>query len=110
MAYIGASPTYGVFDRQVLTGDGTTTQFNLDHMAVPTSLLVVLDGIVQEPEHSYSTNNNVDNHKLIFQKHLMPLVESLSYILVMKFLLQHLPLRQHILMSLMVTVLLQHLL
>ena len=55
MAYIGASPTYGVFDRQVLTGDGTTTQFNLDHMAVPTSLLVVLDGIVQEPEHSYST-------------------------------------------------------
>ena len=32
MAYIGASPTYGVFDRQVLTGDGTTTQFNLDHM------------------------------------------------------------------------------
>jgi hypothetical protein len=55
MAYIGASPTYGVFDRQVLTGDGTTTQFNIDHMAVPTSLLVVLDGIVQEPEHSYST-------------------------------------------------------
>ena len=56
MAYIGASPTYGVFDRQVLTGDGTTTQYNLDHMAVPTSLLVVLDGVVQEPEHSYSTN------------------------------------------------------
>ena len=56
MAYIGAQPTYGVFDRQVLTGDGTTTQFNLDHMAVPTSLLVVLDGVVQEPEHSYSTN------------------------------------------------------
>ena len=55
MAYIGASPTYGVFDRQVLTGDGSTTQFNLDHMAVPTSLLVVLDGVVQEPEHSYST-------------------------------------------------------
>ena len=56
MAYIGAAPSYGVFDRQVLTGDGTTTQYNLDHMAVPTSLLVVLDGVVQEPEHSYSTN------------------------------------------------------
>ena len=55
MAYIGASPTYGVFDRQVLTGDGSTTTYNLDHMAVPTSLLVVLDGVVQEPEHSYST-------------------------------------------------------
>ena len=56
MAYIGAQPTYGVYDRQVLTGDGSTTQFNLDHMAVPTSLLVVLDGVVQEPEYSYSTN------------------------------------------------------
>jgi len=53
MAYIGAAPTYGVFDRQVLAGDGTTTSYNLDHMAVPTSLLVVLDGVVQEPEYSY---------------------------------------------------------
>ena len=56
MAYIGASPTYGVFDRQVLTGDGSTTTYNLDHMAVPASLLVVLDGVVQEPEYSYSTS------------------------------------------------------
>ena len=32
MAYIGASPTYGVFDRQVLTGDGSTTTYSLDHM------------------------------------------------------------------------------
>jgi len=55
MAYIGAQPSYGVFDRQVLTGDGSTTTFNLDHMAVPTSLLVVLDGVVQESEYSYST-------------------------------------------------------
>ena len=56
MAYIGASPTYGVFDRQVLAGDGSTTTYNLDHMAVPASLLVVLDGVVQEPEYSYSTS------------------------------------------------------
>jgi hypothetical protein len=68
MAYIGASPTYGVFDRQVLTGDGTTTQFNLDHMAVPTSLLVVLDGVVQEPEHSYSTNNNAGQPVITFSE------------------------------------------
>ena len=68
MAYIGASPTYGVFDRQVLTGDGTTTQFNLDHMAVPTSLLVVLDGIVQEPEHSYSTSNNGGQPQINFSE------------------------------------------
>ena len=68
MAYIGASPTYGVFDRQVLTGDGTTTQLNLDHMAVPTSLLVVLDGIVQEPEHSYSTAMSGGQPKINFSE------------------------------------------
>ena len=68
MAYIGAAPTYGVFDRQVLAGDGTTTSFNLDHMAVPTSLLVVLDGIVQEPEHSYSTSNTTGQPKIVFSE------------------------------------------
>jgi len=57
MAYIGAEPSYGVFERQVLTGDGTTTQWALDHtVASPTQLLVVLGGIVQEPEYSYSTS------------------------------------------------------
>ena len=68
MAYIGASPTYGVFDRQVLTGDGSTTTYNLDHMAVPTSLLVVLDGVVQEPEHSYSTSNIAGQPKIVFSE------------------------------------------
>ena len=68
MAYIGAAPTYGVFDRQVLAGDGTTTQFNLDHMAVPTSLLVVLDGVVQEPEYSYSTNLVAGQPKITFSE------------------------------------------
>jgi len=57
MAYIGAEPSYGVFERQVITGDGTTTQYALDHtVASPTQLLVVLGGIVQEPEYSYSTS------------------------------------------------------
>jgi len=57
MAYIGSSPAYGVFERQVLTGDGSTTQWALDYtVASPTSLLVVLGGIVQEPEYSYSTS------------------------------------------------------
>ena len=68
MAYIGAQPTYGVFDRQVLTGDGSTTTFNLDHMAVPTSLLVVLDGVVQEPEYSYSTSNVAGQPKITFSE------------------------------------------
>ena len=68
MAYIGAQPTYGVFDRQVLTGDGSTTTFNLDHMAVPTSLLVVLDGVVQEPEYSYSTSLSSGQPKITFSQ------------------------------------------
>ena len=55
--YIGAEPSYGVFERQVITGDGSTTQYALDHtVASPTQLLVVLGGIVQEPEYSYSTS------------------------------------------------------
>ena len=68
MAYIGAAPSYGVFDRQVLTGDGTLTVFNLDHMAVPTSLLVVLDGVVQEPEYSYSTSISSGQPKITFSE------------------------------------------
>ena len=55
MAYIGQEPSYGVFERQVLTGDGSTTQYNLSFpVASPTQLLVSLDGIIQEPEYSYS--------------------------------------------------------
>ena len=54
MAYIGTEPTYGVFQRQVLAGNGTTTQYNLDYDVVQaTSLLVSLDGVIQEPEYSY---------------------------------------------------------
>ena len=68
MAYIGAAPSYGVFDRQVLAGDGTTTSYNLDHMAVPTSLLVVLDGVVQEPEYSYSTSLVSGQPKITFSE------------------------------------------
>jgi hypothetical protein len=68
MAYIGAEPSYGVFDRQVITGDGSTVSFNLDHMAVPTSLLVVLDGVVQEPEYSYSTSITSGQPQITFSE------------------------------------------
>jgi len=57
MSYIGSEPAYGVFQRQVLTGDGSTTQFNLDFpLASPTQILVSLDGIIQEPEFSYDVS------------------------------------------------------
>lgn len=69
MAYIGAEPSYGVFERQVITGDGTTTQFTLDHtVASPTQLLVVLGGIVQEPEYSYSTSTTSGVSKINFSE------------------------------------------
>ena len=66
--YIGASPSYGVFDRQVLTGNGTATVFNLDFMAPPSSLLVVLDGVVQEPEYSYTTSNISGQPQITFSE------------------------------------------
>ena len=57
--YIGAEPSYGVFDRQILAGNGTTTQFNLDFIvAQPSSLLVSIDGVIQEPEYSYTTGQS----------------------------------------------------
>jgi len=69
MAYIGAEPSYGVFERQVITGDGTTTQYNLDHtVASPTQLLVVLGGIVQEPEYSYSVSTTSGVSKINFSE------------------------------------------
>jgi hypothetical protein len=37
-------------------------------MAVPTSLLVVLDGVVQEPEYSYSTNLAAGQPKITFSE------------------------------------------
>ena len=59
MAYIGAEPSYGVFERQVLTGDGSTTQWNLDYaVSTPTQLLVSVGGIIQEPYYSYSVSTS----------------------------------------------------
>ncbi len=54
-SYLGASPAYGLFQRQVIIGDGSTTTFNLDYpVSSSTQLLVSFDGIIQEPEYSYS--------------------------------------------------------
>lgn len=56
-SYIGASPAYGIFQRQVFAGDGSTTVFNLDYtVTTPTQLLVSIDGIIQEPEYSYAVS------------------------------------------------------
>lgn len=56
-SYLGASPAYGIFQRQVFAGDGSTTIYNLDYtVSTPTQLLVSIDGVIQEPEYSYAVS------------------------------------------------------
>ena len=55
MAYIGRSPSYGAFEKQVLTADSSTTSFTLNYTVGSTSsLLVSVAGVVQEPEVAYN--------------------------------------------------------
>lgn len=55
MAYIGRSPSYGAFEKQVLTADSSTTSFALNYTVGSTSsILVSVAGVVQEPEVAYN--------------------------------------------------------
>jgi hypothetical protein len=55
MAYIGRDLTWGVFEKQVLTPDSSTTTFTLTYAAgSANSLLVVYSGVIQEPGVAYS--------------------------------------------------------
>ena len=52
--YIGLAPSYGVFQKQVIAGT-TASIYDLDFDVVQsTQLFVSLDGIVQEPDYSFS--------------------------------------------------------
>jgi hypothetical protein len=54
MAYIGQAPITGIFKKQSLTTDGSTTSFDLDFtVASTTSIIVSVGGVVQEPETAY---------------------------------------------------------
>ena len=67
MSYIGLEPGYGAFEKQLLTGDGTTTTFNLDYaVGQAGQLLVSLDGIVQEPEEAFSVSLSSGDPKINF--------------------------------------------
>ena len=67
MSYIGADGSYGSFDKQLLTGDGTNATFDLSYaVAQPGQLLVSIDGIIQEPEYSYSISIVSGNPKITF--------------------------------------------
>ena len=57
-SYIGLAPSYGVFEKQVIAGT-TETSYLLDFDVVQaTQLMVSLDGIVQEPDYSYSVGRS----------------------------------------------------
>ena len=55
MAYIGQAPITGIFKKQSLTTDGSTTSFDLDFtVASTTSIIVSVGGVLQEPATAYT--------------------------------------------------------
>ena len=55
MAYIGRQPTYGAFEKQSLTADGSTTTFSLNYtVGSSSSILVSVAGVHQKPEVAYN--------------------------------------------------------
>ena len=55
MAYIGQAPITGIFKKQSLSTDGSTTSFDLDFtVASTTSIIVSVGGVLQEPEEAYT--------------------------------------------------------
>ena len=59
MAYIGRDPQYGAFEKQSLTGDGSTVTFSLNYtVGSASSILVSVAGVHQEPESAYNLSSN----------------------------------------------------
>lgn len=57
MAYIGRSVDIGMFEKQVLTPNSSTTTFALNFaVGAANSLLVVYGGVIQEPNVAYSVS------------------------------------------------------
>lgn len=55
MAYLGREPVNGYYQKQALTTDGSTTTFTLDYtVGSVNSILVQVDGVLQEPTSSYT--------------------------------------------------------
>ena len=67
MSYIGLEPSHGSFDKQLITGDGSTATFTLEFpVAQAGQLLVSLDGIIQEPSFSYNISLSTGSPKITF--------------------------------------------
>ena len=66
-SYIGLEPSHGSFDKQLITGDGSTATFTLEFpVAQAGQLLVSLDGIIQEPEFSFNISLSSGSPKITF--------------------------------------------
>ena len=67
MSYIGLEPSHGSFDKQLITGDGSTATFTLEFpVAQAGQLLVSLDGIIQEPDYSFNISLSSGSPKITF--------------------------------------------
>ena len=67
MSYIGNEPTFGAFEKQNITGDGSNSQFTLTHpVASAASILVSLGGVIQEPEAAYTISFVSGEPKITF--------------------------------------------
>ena len=66
-SYIGLDPSYGAFEKQLITGDGTNSTFDLDYpVGQAGQLMVSLDGIIQEPEYAFSIQMSSGTPKINF--------------------------------------------
>ena len=66
-SYIGLEPSHGSFDKQLITGDGSTATFTLEFpVAQAGQLLVSLDGIIQEPSFSYNISLSTGSPQITF--------------------------------------------
>jgi len=57
--YIGKDPKYGLFQKQVIVGNGSTTTFTLSFkVAATASIMVAKNGLILEPGFDYSVSNS----------------------------------------------------
>ena len=109
-SYIGLDPSYGAFEKQLITGDGTNSTFDLDYpVGQAGQLMVSLDGIIQEPEYAFSIQLASGSPKINFAD--VPANGARIFIVYMgrQLCLPHLHKHHHTLTNSMVTTMQPHL-
>ena len=62
MPYIGRSPEYGGLEKQLLTANGSTTEFALTYVVgSESSILVSVAGVLQQPGTAYNISGGGAN-------------------------------------------------